>query len=28
MPLLAKIDQEMQPWECWQTDRWTHRDKL
>jgi len=30
VPLLAKMDQEMRPWECGQTDRHTHcgRDRL
>jgi len=27
MPILVKIDQEMRPWECSQTDRHTHRRK-
>jgi len=25
MPILVKIDQEMRPWECPQTDRHTNR---
>jgi len=25
VPILVKIDQEMRPWECPQTDRHTHR---
>jgi len=24
VPILVKIDQEMRPWECSQTDRYTH----
>jgi len=26
VPILVKIDQEMRPWECSQTDRHTHTD--
>jgi len=27
VPILVKIDQEMRPWKCSQTDRHTHTDR-